>query len=224
MTNQSSNRQKPATTITIWDLPEDARVQKIRRCLYTYGKATILSYQRIRNNKAACIEIQCKDQLRLEALKNSWAIHYEAGKLCQVTPREFNADLLQKRNIYKATLQNIPRTALESSLLRQLKYHKAKSVFIPNNRNRNPRSLAFIYFAESQDLNKATSQSVYYYNTRFHWKIEGSTIYTHKGKSIARKEYNPNKENFPEVDPSIKTGHSNTRERIYRKQHERFTQ
>ncbi|CAG8728211.1 3508_t:CDS:2, partial [Gigaspora margarita] len=29
MTNQSCSRQKPATIITIWDLPEDARVQKI---------------------------------------------------------------------------------------------------------------------------------------------------------------------------------------------------
>ncbi|CAG8648001.1 14652_t:CDS:2 [Gigaspora margarita] len=133
MTNQSSSRQKPATIITIWDLPEDARV--------------------------ACIEIQCKDHSRLEALKNSWALHYEAGKLCQVTPGKFNADLLQKRNIYKAILQNIPRTTLESSLLKQLKYYKAKSVFIPNNRNGNTRSLVFIYFAESQDLNKATLQS-----------------------------------------------------------------
>ncbi|CAG8754470.1 6816_t:CDS:10, partial [Gigaspora margarita] len=156
-----------------------------------------VGYQRIRNNKVACIKIQCKDHLRLEALKNSWALHYEAGKLCQVTPEKFNADLLQKRNIYKATLQNIPRTALEFSLLKQLKYHKAKLVFISNNKNRNPRSLAFIYFAKSQDLNKAISQT--------------------------REEYNPNKENFSEIEPSIKTEHSNTRERIYRKQHKQPT-
>ncbi|CAG8850887.1 20840_t:CDS:2, partial [Gigaspora margarita] len=114
-----------------------------------------------------------------------------------------------------------PKTALESSLLRQLKYYKTKSVFIPNNKNRNPRSLVFIYFAESQDLNKAISQSIYYYNTRLHWKLEGSLLCTHKEKSIAREEYNPNKENLPEIEPSIKTEHSNTRERIYRKQQER---
>ncbi|CAG8669831.1 1106_t:CDS:2, partial [Gigaspora margarita] len=161
------------------------------------------SYQRIRNNKVACIKIQYKDQSRLEALKNSWALHYEAGKL--------------------STLQNIPRTALESSLLKQLKYHKAKSVFIPNNRNGNSRSLVFIYFAESQDLNKATSQSVYYYNTRLHWKLEGSLLCTHKRKSIAREEYNPNKENLSKIEPSFKIDHSNTRERIYRKQQERST-
>ncbi|CAG8835046.1 31395_t:CDS:2, partial [Gigaspora margarita] len=88
------NRVKLTSTNQTQDLPEDARVQKIRKCLYTYGKATILGYQRIRNNKAACIEIQ------------------------------------------------------------------------------------------------------------------------------SREEYNPNKENFFEIEPPIKTGHSNTRERIYKKQHE----
>ncbi|CAG8494727.1 7914_t:CDS:2 [Gigaspora margarita] len=51
-----------------------------------------------------------------------------------------------------------------------------------------------------------------------HWKLEGSLPCIHKKKSIAREKYNPNKENLPEVKPLTKTGHSNTRERNYRKQ------
>ncbi|CAG8818957.1 39932_t:CDS:2, partial [Gigaspora margarita] len=36
----------------------------------------------------------------------------------------------------------------------------------------------------------------------------------------SREEYNPNKKNLPKVEPLTKTGHSNTRERNYRKQQE----
>ncbi|CAG8753916.1 14783_t:CDS:2, partial [Gigaspora margarita] len=132
--------------------------------------------------------IMANNQIKLEALQNAWALHYEEGKLCRVTLEKFNSDLLQERNIHKAILQNIPRTALESGLLRQFKYYKAKTVFIPNNRNGNPRSLVFVYFTESQNLNKAISQ-----------------------------KYSINKEHSPEVEPPTGTGHSYIKEGNYTK-------
>ena len=45
--------------------------------------------------------------------------------------------MLKKRALYKAIVRNIPMTAIEVLLLRQLKAVKAKAVYISVNRNRN---------------------------------------------------------------------------------------
>ena len=42
-------------------------------------------------------------------------------------------------------------------------------VFIPKNSNGNQRSVAFVYFKNSEDLNTAIENVAWYYNTRLEW-------------------------------------------------------
>ncbi|CAG8524851.1 42379_t:CDS:2, partial [Gigaspora margarita] len=59
------------------------------------------------------------------------------------------------REKFRAIIKNLPKDALESSMLRQFKNINAKIVHIPENSNRNQCRRAFIYFESEADLSLA---------------------------------------------------------------------
>ncbi|CAG8792665.1 9049_t:CDS:2, partial [Gigaspora margarita] len=65
---------------------------------------------------------------------------------------------------------NIPRGASEVLLLCYLKNKGAKSVFIPKNRNGNPKEFAIISFGSQKDQEKAQSRPIRYFNHIVLWQ------------------------------------------------------
>jgi hypothetical protein len=86
----------------------------------------------------------------------------------------------------------LARGASEVLLLRSLRNKEAKAVHIPPNRNRNPRSIAIITFENNEDLKRASSKPVRYYNYTLYWKLteerrpESKNIRTYETKIIKR--------------------------------------
>jgi hypothetical protein len=113
-------------------------------------------------------------------------------------PGRFDSEALEKRRKYKAALKDIPKSALESTLLRQLRPLKVKAVFIPNNSNGNKRSIAFVYFESEEDCQKAKEKNAFYYHNKLTWYDE---------QHMAQKKTDIN-----EVDQKNTKKHSNQRQ------------
>ena len=58
-------------------------------------------------------------------------------KTCRVTPGSFERGILEERASFKAVIKNVPTTAVEVLLLRQLRVVNAKAVYISHNKNQN---------------------------------------------------------------------------------------
>ncbi|CAG8694510.1 20431_t:CDS:2 [Gigaspora margarita] len=56
---------------TLWDIPKDVQVNRIRHCLNFYGKATIVQTQEHGKTKAVYVQLTSRATLRLEALKKA---------------------------------------------------------------------------------------------------------------------------------------------------------
>jgi len=123
----------------------------------------------LKKTKAALIQITGWNQKRLDPLATSWSVHFENGSMCRITPGRFDSEVLEERRKYKAALRDIPKSALESTLLRQLRPLRVKAVFIPNNSNGNKRSIAFAYFESEEDYHRAKNMSVFYYHNKLSW-------------------------------------------------------
>ena len=152
--------------ITIWDLPFSANTARVRRCLNQYGKTEVKEWCNLKNSKAAYVKIVCRNEEQKRNLQNAWAIHFEEGKTSRFTPDRFDAEKLKDRKEYRLVLKNIPNSAPEAVLLRQLRRFKAKMVFILKNRNNNPRGNAIVYFASLEDLLIAKESTPYYFHNR----------------------------------------------------------
>ncbi|CAG8785236.1 10810_t:CDS:2, partial [Gigaspora margarita] len=72
---------------------------------------------------------------RIEALQKAWAIYFEKRKTVRISLGEFDSDTIQERKKFRAIIKNLPKDALESSMLRQFKNINVKMVFIPENNN-----------------------------------------------------------------------------------------
>lgn len=65
----------------------------------------------------------------------------------------------------------LARGASEVLLLRHLKNRGAKTVYIPPNRNGNPRGTATVTFKNKEDLRSASRNPVRYNNYILYWKL-----------------------------------------------------
>ena len=66
-------------------------------------------------------------------------------------------------------MTEVPGNASEVLLLRSLKSKRAKSVYIPPNRNGNQRRTAIIMFATKKDMQAAQSRPIIFNNSRVYW-------------------------------------------------------
>ncbi|CAG8767818.1 5266_t:CDS:2, partial [Gigaspora margarita] len=115
-------------------------------------------------------ESQRRKVLLLEA--ESSYIDYGIEKLEKHT----NMQKVMKEKTYKKkqnvlTLYGLPENTAEVLLLCQVRYLKAKAVYIPVNANFNPRRLAFVYFGLNEDLFRAYKSKVNYRNSLLYWKF-----------------------------------------------------
>ncbi|CAG8818499.1 17550_t:CDS:2, partial [Gigaspora margarita] len=72
------NKVKPTQFITLWDLPKEARISQIRRCLFRCRRTSIIEWQENKNTKAAYIKLEYRSEKERTILENSWSIHYDA--------------------------------------------------------------------------------------------------------------------------------------------------
>ncbi|RIB08795.1 hypothetical protein C2G38_2210699 [Gigaspora rosea] len=154
---------------TLWNISLDVHAYKIKDWLSYYGKTTIKRVNYLEKTKAVVIRINSLADSKLKALKTSWAIQSENGKTLRTTPGEFNENILKERREHKVSISNLPRTATESALVRQLRFIRAKAVYISSNSNSNQRKRATIYFELGENLRNAIKKTVYYYNTKLEW-------------------------------------------------------
>ena len=164
---------KSTTCLTLWDIPNETRANQIRKCLSFYGRAIVKRFMSNGKTKAAQIELTFRNPKRKVELQNSWAVHFVNGKMLRVTGGLLDKETLVERSKYKSIIKNLPKTAIETSLLRQLRNIKAKAVYISTNSNGNQRGTASIYFATKEDQDRATSQTVFYFNTKLEWAEPG---------------------------------------------------
>ena len=101
-----------------------------------------------------------------------WAIHLEKDKMSRLTQGRFDAEVLQERSKHKAIIRDVPKSAIETAFLRQIKGTKAKAIYISKNRNGNQWQIASIYFANEEDKQIACKHPVYYYNTKLDWVVK----------------------------------------------------
>src|SRR5260363_82254 len=139
----------------IWDIPLEASPRRVRRCLHFYGKAKFLQWRTQGTKKAAVFEIKFKNRKRGNNLKEAWSIHFEEEKMLRVSEGIFEEGVLAERCKYKAIAENLPKSAIESILLTQLRQVQAKSVYILYNRNKYQRATASVYFASQEDMDEA---------------------------------------------------------------------
>src|SRR5260363_411284 len=157
--------------VTIWNLPLEARAGQIKRNLSFYRKVIVKEFLVSKRLKAAFIELWPKNARREEFLESSWGIHYENGKMVQLTQEKFDKDTLWERNKFKAIVRNVPTTTVETALLRQLKGVNARVVYISSNRNWNQQGTVSIYFGNEEDFLKSQTEQVFYYNTKLVWSL-----------------------------------------------------
>ena len=134
----------------------------------------------------------------------------------RLTLERFDFEVLEERRKYKAALRDIPKSALESTLLRQLRSLRVKAVFIPNNSNGNKRSIAFAYFESEEDYHRAKNMSVFYYHNKLSW-YEGQqssqerTIQDEKGQENAEEHFKKGQERRQNTQNSNNQTYDKTR-------------
>ena len=101
-----------------------------------------------------------------EKLKNLWAIEVEEGRLARISIGNMELNALKKREQYRAIIKNIPSSAMECLLLRQLKKIFAKNVHIRRNSNRNQSNIAIVDFESKKDKEEAMKYAIIYNYTR----------------------------------------------------------
>jgi hypothetical protein len=121
-------------------------------------------------NEAAYIELVLRNETKKSLLEKMWAVHFNQGKVVRLTHGRFDSDTLTSRSTYRAIIKNVPKVAVESALLRQMKRFNAKAVYISANSNGNQRGLATVYFETAEDLENALKGTAYYYSTKLVWE------------------------------------------------------
>jgi len=122
---------------TMWDIPVDVRPARVRKCLQFYGRIRFIQWKTCGNSKAAMFTVEFRNENRKSMLDQAWSVHFKKDKICRVTPGTFAREVLESRATHKAIIKNVPTTAIDVLLLRQLKVVKAKAVYISVNRNKN---------------------------------------------------------------------------------------
>ena len=70
--------------------------------------------------------------------------------------------MIPKHYKKEANLREVPKSAVETALFRQLKETNAKAVYISKNKNSNQRGTASVYFKTEADMWQVCKRSVYY--------------------------------------------------------------
>ena len=147
-------------------MPKEMNAREIKEYLSYYGIVSIIAWQYFHRTKVAYIQISSSLEQRETSLRENWSVHLDQEKTYRVTPERFNLEELEERSRFKATIYNIPKIALDSLFLRQLKKYKVQAVHILTNRNGNQSRRAHIYFKNEEDLVLAQKSNIYYYNTK----------------------------------------------------------
>ena len=173
-------------THTIWDIPLKAYLAQVRRCLHFYGKTKFVQWKPFGKSKALEFSIKFWSEKRMREFKKAWTIHFVEGKTCRVTPGSFEREILEERASFKAVIKNVPTTAVEVLLLRQLRVVNAKAVYISHNKNQNQRRTATVYFGSHDELETALARKMYYFDVKLEW----IDIWNKSNRNIVREETN----------------------------------
>ena len=221
--NSTNQLVNPVYYFTMWDLPRNTNATRIKSYLSFFGTATVEAWQQNFKTKAAYIKIIPNSEQREKSLKESWSIHLEHGKTFRTTPGKFDITELEGRNQYRTVISNIPTTAYDSLLLRQLKKYKVQAVHILSNSNGNQRKKAHVYFKSEEDLLLAQSCSPFYFNTKLVWHQHSENPYRRNLSNNPfiykkdQKKLNKGKRSFNESELQRKEkdirGKSNSRSR-----------
>lgn len=129
----------------------------------------------------------------------------ENGKLAWMNIGNWDKKELKERESFKAILTNIPWTAHEILLLRDFQFTEAKTIYILFNLNRNSSHIAKIFFKTKEDMKRATSRSIYYYNTKLFWKKSLTYIWRKDEKKSFEKDRSLNWQKSQGNPNSIRT-------------------
>jgi hypothetical protein len=188
MSQDRKGKNRDFLWITLWDLPLDYSNQEIRRLLKYFGNTEEVITQKNKFSQIAEVKLHIRDKEQENKLRANWAVGLENGKLARLTIGNANFTNLKEREGYRATLTNIPSEAQEALLLRAIQYTGAKSVYIPYNSNRNPSHIAKVFFRTREDMEKAISKNMYYYNTRLYWKEKSNNIRDYRIEQAPKRE------------------------------------
>jgi hypothetical protein len=197
--NAVTKNSKFEIDLTIWDVPKNLAYQRVSRCLSFYGRITIERQKDVKRGQAMYLHVVCWNKQRYEQLKELWLIHLEEGRMCYIILGIFDEETLEERRRFAAVLFGLPKTALESMLLRQLKHHRVKAVYIPFDSKGHQRDIAFAYFENEIDCNRAQKTNAQYYNYRLTWSRVNSTrnqnTITEQVLTLKQQEEEEDKEN-----------------------------
>ncbi|CAG8797064.1 9331_t:CDS:1, partial [Gigaspora rosea] len=101
-----------------------------------------------------------KFRAKRKIVKENWSLHLDYSKTYRTTSGKFNIAKLEKRNRYRGTISNIPTTAYDSLLLRQLKKYNVQVVHILNNCHGNQKQRAYVFFKLEEELLQAQQYKV----------------------------------------------------------------
>lgn len=169
---QEGRLNSSALEITVWDLLDRTRIDRLRSQLERFGRAVCIREANKDFRRAAVFRVRPHDEEWRVRLLKTWAIETEEGRLLRMNIGHLNFAALKERERYRAIVRNIPKNAIDGILLRQLQRVNAKNVFIRRNSNGNYSSVAIVDFASREDKEVALRQTVYYRDTKLKWDIE----------------------------------------------------
>src|ERR1043165_2071980 len=129
-----------------------------------FKKANIV---RIKRSKYKALAIIQMEKSREESLP--WSIPVDNNKLVRVTKGEEDYEARDKQRQHIAKLTELPGNASEVLLLRCLRSKRAKSVYIPPNRNGNQKRTATIMFATEEEKRVVLTKPIMYNNFQIYW-------------------------------------------------------
>lgn len=151
--------------LTIWDLPPDVNKREIEYMCRSLEKMQIVKIKRTQYKALAVVETTTRSYEN-----NPWSLPIDNNNLVRVTQGDEDYEKRNKQKQFVAKLLEIPRGASETLLLRSLRSKGAKSVFIPRNRNGNPKGFALVSFANAKELANAQSRPMRYNNYTVFWE------------------------------------------------------
>ena len=172
------------------DIPVDFDNMRIKGALKPFGKVSNFQTNQKGKWKSASFTIhQTKYSHKIE---NKWAIPL-GNNMARIAPSESFPQILKERNSYSSRLYGVPKQASTVVLFQELKHLKAKTCYIPkcsiSGKNRN---FAIISFESQQALDKASTSSIRYQNTKLTWskadKMETDYTKTHPEVFISNKD------------------------------------
>ena len=111
-------------------------------------------------------EISFEEKSRLIQGIETWVIPLMNNLLVHITLGFNRREILESRKQFMLRLYNIPQNVNEVLLFRQLKYTRARAVYIFKNSNRNNKGYALVSFRNQREMAQAQKFTIKYYDTK----------------------------------------------------------